>query len=172
MTNYATVQDLQLRYDWREIGDLVSDSDEQISALDQATSGNQYNTLLVQLLSDASGDIEAALLYAGRYATTDLSGLTGNSLSLLKRITCEITIAYLRERKPFWKTEQLEAYSKAKEKHLERLRTGANVFNLPLVIESGAPEAEGPTTADYRTNFNLICDRARGFPARRLPYGR
>lgn len=171
MSSYATPADMQLRYDWRELGDLLSDSDEQISALDQATAGNQYNTLLLQLLNDASGDIDAALLQAGRYASTDLTGLTGNSLSLLKRITCEITIAYLRERKPFWKQEQLEAYSKAKEGHLDRLRTGKNVFNLPLVIVAGAPELTGPSLIEYH-DLHLVTDVVRGYPARRLPSNR
>lgn len=171
-TPYAGPADLQQRYDWREIGDLLSDSNEQISALDQVTAGNAYNTLLVQLFADAAGDVEASLLAAGRYATTDLTALTGSSQALLKRILCELVIAYLYERKPFYKPERLEAYAKAKEGHLKRLWGGSNVFNLPLVVAAGLPEAAGPSTIDYQNNYSLVVDHVRGYPARRLPFQR
>lgn len=172
MATYVTPADMQDRYDWREIGDLLSDSNEQVSALDQVTTGNMYNTRFTNIIADAQGDVESALLVSGRYATTDLSSLTGNSLAQLKRIICEIAIAYLYERKPFWKSDRLEAYSKAKEGHLDRLRNGTNVFNLPLVIAAGAPESAGPSTEDYNHNLRLLTDNVKGFPRRRLPYGR
>lgn len=172
MASYATPQDMQKRYDWRELGDLLADSNEQASALDQVTSGNQYNTTLLEMLADASGDIEAALLAAGRYQTTDLTGLTGNSLSLLKRITCEIAIAYLFERKPTYNAEKLEKFEKSKAAHLQRLADGKNVFNLPLIVAAGSPTTDGPTSLDYAVNLNLITDRCRSYPVRRLPYNR
>jgi hypothetical protein len=126
----------------------------------------------VNIIADAQGDVEAALMVSGRYSAADLSGLTGNSLSLLKRIICEIAIAYLYERKPFYRSDRLEAYSKAKEGHLERLRSGVNVFNIPAVVAAGSPEATGPSLIDYHYNLNLITDRSRGYPARRMPFNR
>jgi hypothetical protein len=170
-TLYALPFDLQQRYDCREFGDLLVDGSEQADPLDQVTIGTNANRLLLQFLSDAGGDVEAALLAAGRYANTDLYSLTGNSLSLLKRIVCEIAIAYIFERKPMYRTEQLKAYRESKEQTLKMLASGKNVFNLPLVITAGAPEATGPTHSEYRS-YNLLCDRARGYPARQLPFNR
>lgn len=170
-TLYALPADLQDRYGWDEIGDLIAQG-EQASALDQVTVGTAANGILLQLLSDAGGDVEAALLASGRYANTDLFGLTGNAVSLLKRIICEITIAYIFERRPMYRSEMLEKYTKDKDWHLKRLQDGKNVFNLPLVIAAGLPEADGPTLVDYGTNFNLLPDRVRYFPPRALPYNR
>lgn len=171
-TLYALPVDLHVRYDWREIGDLISDSNEQISVVDQITVGTTPNGLLLQILSDAGGDVEAALLASGRYENTDLFDLAGNSASLLKRIICEIAIAYIYERKPFYKSERTEQYSKAKEGHLKRLADGVNVFNLPLLIEAGMPDVTGPSTIDYQ-NLNLTTDRCTNYyPRRALPFSR
>lgn len=167
MASYATPAQFLLRYDWRTIGDYLSDSSEQITANDQLT-----NATLLQILADASGDIEAALLQAGRYVTTDLTGLTGNPLALLVRITCEIAIAYVYERRPLANVEMLEHYQKLKEGHLEKLRTGQNIFNLATIIAASLPEAQGLTTVGYQ-QLNLLRDRCAGyFPQRYLPNNR
>src|ERR1019366_7439340 len=109
MASYATPADLLQQYDWRTVGDFISDSPEEISSNDQLT-----DPILLQILAAASGDIEAALLRAGRYQVSDLTGLTGNPLALLKRITCEIAIAYVFERRPLGNVEVLEHYQKLK----------------------------------------------------------
>lgn len=169
MAVYATVPDMQARYDWREIGDLISDTPEPVSANLQLSDPN-----LALAIADASGEIDAALLACGRYSSTDLSGLSGNTKNHLTRICCQIAIAFLYERKPFYNTDKLEAYSKAKERHLKKLSTGINILNLPLVVAAGTPEASGPTSVDYYPGMNLATDPARMhyFPARSLPFGR
>lgn len=173
MASYATVADLQDYYDWREIGDLVSDSDEQISALDQVTSSpaNLYNTRLVRFLSRASGEVESVVLRNGRYSVSDLTGLTGNNAELLRGIVCEFVMLYLHERKPLYKPQELEAWRKARIERLDLLGSGKNIFNLPLVVEAGLPEATGATTLQYQ-DLNLITDRVKGFPRRVLPGNR
>lgn len=173
---YATAVDMQSRYDWREIGDLISDSDEQISADDQlittaGTAGGRLN----DVLTDASGDVDTALLVAGRYATTDLTGLTGSSLNYLKRIVCRIAMCYLMERKPLFKPEVVEQYRKWTDKYLKQLQDGVNVFNLPGQVSAGTPEAAGLSTVQYDVNnLNLATDPARMhyYPNRQLPFGR
>lgn len=172
MASYATVADLQDYFDWREIGDLISDSNEKISALDQVTTGNVYNTRLLRFLQRASAELESVVLKGGRYSVTDLTGLTGNSLELLKAITCEFVMVYLYERKPFWNPERMESYRKVKTERLEKFAKGANIFNLPLVIEAGQASVTGPSTIDYSTNYNLVTDRVKGYPRRALPYNR
>lgn len=167
MSSYATPADFLQRYDWRDVGDLVSDSSEQISPNDQLT-----NPILLQILQDASGDVEAALLRAGRYKTTDLTGLTGNPLALLKRITCEIAIAYLFERRPLFNVERMEQYQKFREGHLKRLASGENIFNLTAVLQASTPLSEGLTTVGYQS-LNLVRDRVTHYyPARFLPGNR
>lgn len=171
-TLYALPVDLQQRYDPREIGDLISDSGEQISAVDQVTLGTTPNKILLQILADACGDVDSSLMAAGRYANTDLYGLTGNSLSQLKRIVCELAIAYVFERKPTYNSPRMEQYSKSKAAHLDRLGSGVNIFNLPLVVLAGQPQDAGPSVIDYATNLNLLTDRVRTYPARPLTFGR
>jgi phage gp36-like protein len=167
MSSYAAPGDLLKRYDWRTVGDYVSDSPEQISPNDQLTNPN-----LLQCLEDASGDIEAALLRAGMYQVSDLAGLTGNPQALLQRITCEIAIAYVLERRPLFNVDLLEHYQKQKEGHLKRLASGENIFNLASVLSASTPVAEGLTTVGYQ-QLNLVRDRARQYyPMRVLPNNR
>ena len=172
MAIVAGIADLQDYVDWREIGDLISDSNEQISALDQVTTGTVYNTRLLRLLSRALAEITSVVLRGGRYSVADLTGLTGNDRELLIGMQIEFVVTYLFERKPLYKPDLLEAYRKAKSERLEMLGSGENVFNLPLVIEAGKVAIDGATTIDYSTNYNLVTDRVRGYPARALPYNR
>jgi hypothetical protein len=169
---YADIADLQDYYDWREIGDLLTDSDEQVSALDQVTTGNLYNTRLLRFLSRASAEVEAIALKGGRYSVTDLSGLTGNSAEFLSGIVCELVMMYLFERKKMYKPEMLETLKKSAAEKLKLLGDGDNVLNLPLVIDAGTVDIDGPTTTDYSTNLNLVPDRVKGYPRRALPFNR
>lgn len=170
---YAAVADLQEYYDWREIGDMISDSKEQVSALDQTTPGNMYNTRLSRFLDRASGEVEAAVLRGGRYTAADLAGLTGNARELLRGIVCEFVVLYLFERKPFYKPELLEQFRKAKTERLQLLASGENIFGgIPAVVEAGKPQIDGPSTETYSNYLNLITDRVRGYPARALPGNR
>lgn len=164
---YASATDLIARYDARLIGDLVADDNTQVAPAD--LSGN---TKLAAALDDASGDIDAALLASRRYSADDLSGLTGTALAHLKRMTCDIAMSYLRQRRADWNPEQVKAFMEVAEAHLERLRKGINVFGLDDQMDAGLPEVGGPTTVDYQ-NLNLMRDRVMNYyPARRLPNNR
>lgn len=170
---YATPADLQEYYDWHEIGDLISDSKECISALDQTTAGNMYNTRLQRFLDRASGEVEAAVLRGGRYTAADLAGLTGNARELLRGIVCEFVVLYLFERKPLYRPEVLEQFRKAKTERLTLLANGTNIFGgLPAVVEAGKPAIDGPSLVTYDTYLNLVTDRVKGYPHRALPGNR
>jgi hypothetical protein len=170
---YASAADLQEYYDWREIGDLISDSGEQVSALDQVTAGNMYHTRLSRFLDRASGEVEAALLRGGRYTPTDLAGLTGNARELLRGIVCEFVVLYLFERKPLYKPDMLEQFRKAKTERLGLLASGTNIFGgLPAAAEAAKPAVDGPSLVTYTDYLNLVTDRVRGYPARALPGNR
>lgn len=161
---YATGEDLIARYDARDIGGLVSDDNNQVSPIDLPD-----DPYVAQSLEDASGDVESALLVGNRYSTTELAGLTGNSLATLKRIVCDIAMSYLLGRRAGQDPARLEGQAKLAYAHLERLRKGENVFNLDDQKLAGAPTIDGPTLATYN-RLNMLRDRTRNYyPARRTP---
>lgn len=151
---YITAKDMQLRYDWKLLGDLISDSGERVQPQAQITHPN-----MIAACTDASGEVDAALMYGDRYSSTDLSGLVAagpsNSLNLLIQICCQIAICNLYERKYATKFEVMKPFREAKEGHLERLRTGSNVFNLPTVQAAATEQASGPSLVDYQ-NSGLV----------------
>lgn len=164
---YASATDLTARFDSREIGDLLSDSGTPV---DEGDFGS--NTKLTAILDDASGEIDAALLVANRYLPADLSGLTGNSLAHLKRITCEIAMRLLLGRRPAYNPDLLESMEKRVNGLLERLRKGENVFNLSDQKDAGTPSIDGLSTVEIR-DLNLLRDRTRNYyPRRHLPDNR
>lgn len=168
----ATQADLQIYYDWREIGDLISDSTETISALDQVTAGNIYYTRLGRLRDRAEGEVLSYLLTGGRYTEADIAALTGASKEILVGLICTFWMLYLLERKPLFRPDALEAKREETERLAKQLQSGANVLNIATAIDAGKPVAAGPSSTDYQQNYNLITDRVRGYPQRALPYNR
>jgi phage gp36-like protein len=167
--SWAAPADLMARKDYNILADLCQDEGERPSRADMLTNVNIQTSL-----DDASADIEAALFVAHRYSLEDLTGLTGNSLALLKRMTCDLAMAYLYDRRPIHNPEQYERYLTLKRNTLERLRTGENVFNLPAQEDKALPTIDGPTNATYE-RLNLIPERTPNFyPFRssRLPTDR
>jgi phage gp36-like protein len=164
---YASSADLVLRFDSREISDLLSDSGAAVDENDFAT-----HPKLTAILDDASGEIEAALLVGKRYEASDLSGLTGNSLAHLKRITCELAMRNLLARRPAYKPELLEGFEKRCQAHLKQLRNGENVFNLEDQKDAGVIGIGGLTTVETQA-LNLMRDRTLNYyPRRYLPDNR
>ena len=168
MARYAAPTDFFERYDVRDIGQLASDNGSEIPESALATDAN-----VLTALDDASGDIDTALVVSNRYLTTELEGLTGNSLAKLKRITCDLAMAYMLGRRPAADPEKLEAFEKRATTHLERLRNGENVFNLADQKSAGNPSIDGPTLVRFDDHLNLVRDRVNNYyPARRLPGNR
>ena len=144
LTAYAGPADLQVYYDWREIGELCSDSNETLSANDQLTNPN-----VIRALNRGAGDIETNLMVSKMYSVADLTSLTGNSKEILIAMNCEMAIVYLFERKPLYNVDKLKAYREIKESRLKMLATGLNVFNLTAQISAGTPEATGLSVLQY-----------------------
>lgn len=171
MAAYATVSDLITRRDKRTIGELIQDSDEVLSDSEILTS-----PILTELLEDASGQVEAAMLCGKRYLPSELALLTGNSLNFLKKIVCVIAMADLFERRPGYHIEQATQYANLAKAYLEDLRTGKNLFNMSDNSPANAAivDTDGPTVVDY-DNLNLLPEQMRRhFPNRyeRLPLNR
>jgi phage gp36-like protein len=172
MTAYATAADLVARHDTNLIGELIRDDHE--TAL---PSEIEDSTVVETVLTDASGQVEAAMLCGNRYSPEQLSELTGNSLGLLKKIVCLIALAELLNRRPGRHIEIAKHYDDQSRAYLEDLRTGKNLFNL---TDSEAnriaanPSTTGPTVVEYE-RLNLLPEQMlRHFPSRqsRLPSGR
>lgn len=165
---YATVTDLIDRFDSRDLGDLASDGNAQVSEASLKT-----DRKIAAALADASGEIDAALLVGGRYTPMELANVTGFSKSHLVRITCDIAAARLMGRRMGRDIEKLKMMVEQAEGHLERLRNGENVFNLTDQKSAGSPSATGLTALDYQdpSATGLIRDRTnnRYYPARPYP---
>lgn len=161
--SYATATDYLARYDARVAGDLVDDNEDQQSASDLLT-----DDVLQAMLDDASGDIEAALGVGGLYTPTDLAALTGNAAKHLIRICCDIAHVYLLRRRGLIPTDEHKAAIELAEAHLERLRSGQNVFNIANREDAGIIDTTGPSLVDFG-NMNLIRDRTRNYYPDRRP---
>jgi len=155
------------RYDVRTLGDLVVDDGTRVDSTAILTS-----TVLAAILEDASGEIEASLMQADRYTADELAALTGNSLALLKRLTCKIAMGLLWERRQYLDLEKAEEGMEVSRKILERLRKGEIIFDDAAAKDAGLPEATTPSAESIALQ-QLTVDRARGpngyYPARRLP---
>lgn len=164
---YATPADIMARYDWREIGDLVSDNGEQV---DRAELSSDVN--LAAALDDASGEVDSALLVGGNYTPDQLAELTGNSLARLKHLVCMIAIANLLNRRPMANWERFKEIMDQVKESLEQLRRGENILNVPGKADAGLPSLGGYTTVSVKA-LNLVRDRTRNyFPGRALPGNR
>jgi len=159
---YATEAQLKERFDNRLLGQLGSDSGQAWDA--------NCSTNIAAALDDASGMIEAALLMGGRYTTADLSGLTGNSAKYLVRITCDIAISMLMERRKYSDDDARVHALEKTEEHLEMLRKGSHIFNIPAVVAAGSIHGEvGPTMVELE-NSSLIRYRTKHYyPRSRTP---
>jgi phage gp36-like protein len=167
MPSYAIPTDLAARKDTRTIADLASDSGTPVPDI-------TVDPNVLAALSDASGEIDSALLVGGEYQPADLTSLSDNSLAKLKRITCELAMAFLYARRPKYDEEGYELALDRAEEWLDKLRKGERVFNVAADIDAGVIEVDGPTVTTYR-QINLLRDRVRNtFPSRGsgLPVGR
>jgi phage gp36-like protein len=159
---YATAADMLARFDARVLGDLVNDTDSQVDSI-----GLQSDAVLLAMLGDASGDIEAALLVGGRYTIVDLEALASalpptNGTAFLKRMCCDITLAYLLRRRPSKNADSDKAAADMAERHLDKLRGGDAIFPLDKTIDATEPELVGMRLIDFQ-NMGLIRDRTRNY---------
>ena len=165
MTAYATNAQFLQRYDARIVGDLVSDTGNQVGAAELLD-----DPVLTALLASASGEIEAAILNGNRYTTTDLENLTGNSLAFLADLTCRVAYSKLWDRRPWANAERHAQAAQAADLVLERLRKGQYALNVAETLDAGLVSNPSPSRITIE-GMNLVVDQARrGFyPRRRLP---
>lgn len=143
---YATPAQMLQRFDYRMIGDLVADDGTQVSSANLLTDAN-----LQAALDDASGAIDGALRASDRYTETELSSLSQTDKHLV-RITCDITVLYLVDRRPhaIRMTEILERILARAAQHIEDLRSGKNILDINAHDNAGSPTVDAPTSVEIQ----------------------
>jgi phage gp36-like protein len=153
---FATSADLVARYDFNEVAEMASDVDSPAS--DLANSAR-----ITAALEDASGRIESSALVGGFYTVADLAGLTGNSLSFLKRITCDLAYSFLLQARPGkYSDETRKQIFEQAEAWLKQLRSGQNIFNIVRIVSASVPSVDGPTAVEHQ-RLNVITERTHNF---------
>lgn len=160
MSAYATGNDLIERYDIDLVGDLGTDNREPV---DRAAIPSL--PFIATALLDASGEIDVALQSGARYSPADLAALTGNSVNKLKRITCDIAMALLLQRRTDLQYQELaERVASIARSHLAALARGENVFGIPAVTEAGIMSMQHVSSVDIDSRNNLTTRMSRVFP--------
>lgn len=159
-TAYASSDDLIKRYDVRTVCELLSDTNTPVTA-----SSLSSNTSLSALLLGSSGWLESACTVGNRYAITDLAGLAGASLEMLKDLVCGFTMFQLWSRRPARMAQmELPAMAGLAMDMLDKLREGERIFGILEVAQAGNnPTPYLMTTSDLITGRNPISQQARNF---------
>ena len=160
---YASASDLLLRYDSRRVADLVSDAGER-------SSNPASSPVLAAVLDDASGAIDAACRAAQRYLASDLAGLSGNSLALLKRLTCDLAFSYLVARRGYSANDQrvMAPQAQSASDMLEMLRRGERIFNdtTDAAAAGVTVHTDRTVTSGFYTQLDIVGRSSRLFGER------
>ena len=162
---YATPADLIERFDARIIASVVLDdgSTENVALL-------PANTKVLNALSEASGDINTAILKGDRYQVSDLEALTGDDKQSLVGLCCVMAFLKLMRRRMYAADEQKKYAEMIRERDemLKLLRDGSAVFNIQAAHEAGLPDGSRFTRSnDLRRNYLSTQLAGKLFPHRR-----
>lgn len=134
---HASATDFKRRYDERRLGQLVKDDGTQASS-----SALDSDTILSEMLDDATSMVNSHVLRGNRYTAEDLAALTGSDAKLLVRLTCDLAYGLLVQRRGFSAQELASlapAYDRALQT-LQQLADGVLVFNVEAVRAAGRPK--------------------------------
>lgn len=159
--SYAAPADFLKRYDYRILGQLVTDTGTAVTPTALLNDPN-----LQAALDDASGMIDSAVLVSNRYGIADLTALTGQDQAFLLRLTCDLAFVLLQERRGAVDVKDLPQYQ-ATMQTLQWLRNGERIFAVPQNELDGNPTYEFVSVQKY-ADLDLARDEAgRFFPLRR-----
>lgn len=160
MAAFATPADLLQRYDYRLIGQLISDtgSAENSTAI-------LADPITTQMLADASGLIVSYALKGGRYSESDLAALTGNGQSFLERLTCDLALYYFVQRRGL----PVDKYPQVADAMdwLVKLSEGDLIFPVAANIAAGVAQSD-PILVDTIVSQNFLTNSVRYFPTPRF----
>lgn len=120
---FATGDDFCQRYDVSLFGELVLDNGEQVAPDELAAHAN-----LVAAIADADGAVRASLFTGARYTVADLADLSTTAASVLRRLTCDLAMIYLKRRRGTFNAERDGALNKEVSEALAGLRKGETVL--------------------------------------------
>jgi phage gp36-like protein len=174
-TAYATPNDMVAYYDFRSVGELLTDDNvTQVLIPNAITGAGPLNTLLLKLLMAAAGLIEAACTKGGNYVinvtaippVNDLAALTGNSKEMLTEMNCDLTMWKLWKRRPTLAPRELPVDVRAALENLDRLEKGEWIFGILEKQAAGALSDYVETPTDVY-NRNGVVFQARKIFGRR-----
>lgn len=162
MSSFAAPQDLINRYDVRLLSQLASDDGVPVSSLSLQT-----NPIIEAMLADATGQINLSTQVGQRYTQAELAALTGTDAAILVRLTCDLAFVYLCERRGN-KTPLYEEAFKRSQDTLDRIKSGAEIFNVPSDVGAGNTNTLFPSIQNYQTvNTIRTATQNTYFPQRR-----
>jgi len=166
MTAYATGDDLILRYDVDLVGDLATDNRRSLDREEIPS-----HAVVISALSEASGQVNSAMIVGGAYTPSQLSSLTGIDRDYLAGLVCDLAMLRLFMRRPEATPSYADDLRNRVAELLEALRRGRNIFNLPATVDATILDVDGPTPVDLRDRNSLTERMGRYFPhpAARLP---
>ena len=135
--SYATGEDIAQRYDLRLIGDLISDTGSPIPSGSIPT-----NTILLAVIEDASAAIDAAVFVGNRYTPAQMADLSDTAAAFIRRLTCDLTLIYLKRRRGRFDNEKDAALLKEVNDTLAALRDGKDLLLLNNQTEAPASTIE------------------------------
>ena len=148
--SYATIANMQARYDSRIIAQLSADDN----------SGTINTTVVQDMLDDATATINMATIQGSQYQLNDLTALVAAGDVMLIRMNCDLAIRALVERRGVGLSGGLERQVKASEELIEALRKGERVLNITANRAADTPAMI----------LNSACENANIQPLSSIPF--
>lgn len=167
LSSYCTAAQFVERYDWRTVGQLLTDGGP-VPASSAAVEGD---VKLGKLLKQASGKLEAAALAGGRYTVADLQELVGsNQGEFLAGLVADLTIGLVYRRRPDMTTEAPPQADEA-DNLLEALARGEKLFGLRAAVDASvlASERDEPADVEARQDVSYLAKNFFGTRSKRIP---
>jgi hypothetical protein len=151
------VAQLLSRVDVRFVQDLLADAGARLTPQEVSSSA-----VLLELLNEASGMVEAACFVSNRYTAADLAALTGGSRQFLVGLTGGLALWLLWERRPRKADEEPPLRARVALEQLQLLRDGQRIFGLQEHADAGLVASRLQTVLDEAARCGI------GFRARRF----
>ena len=154
---YATVAQMLLQFDSREVGQLVADDNTQVAAASLTA-----NSVLLQALEAATGEILSAALVGNKYSKTEMDALAASSDAFLAKLTCDLAMGYLLNRRSLGEKPLPPAIEESR-RWINLCRLGERIFRIEDNQDAGNTELV-ILTGQTRSEVNLAANKSRFFP--------
>ncbi len=164
--SYCSASAFVSYYDWRTVGDLVSDAGTRSTLPAVLADSN-----LAMILLAASGRVESAAFRGGRYVIdpvsgqNDLASLTGASKAILQKLVADLAFGFLFERRPNPGVEPPISYQLAIQT-LELLADGQLIFGLLENMAAGRQQHHVEDVNEQLGRNTLVARAARYYGRR------